>query len=113
MYLNPPFQVLNAVPIIDEGSLPDLKFDVLRSATEVDWLLIETGADVNVQNKWGETALMWASYEGHPEVVELLIERGANINAMDSNGYTALMWALKKGQTEAINLLKEAGARKL
>ena len=72
---------------------------------------IKEGADVNVRNRWGETALLWASYVGHTEVVELLIEKGADINVLDNNGYTALMWASKKGHTEVVKLLKEAGAK--
>ena len=34
--------------------------------------LIDAGADVNAQDKQEYTALMWASQEGHTEIVELL-----------------------------------------
>ena len=54
---------------------------------------------------------MWASYNGHIEVVILLIEKGADINARDSSGYTALKMASIMGHTEIANLLIEAGAR--
>jgi len=39
--------------------------------------LLENGADVNAENKYGLTALMYASYNGHKEVVELLKSYGA------------------------------------
>ena len=39
--------------------------------------LIDEGTDVNAQNKEGYTALIWASNDGHTEIVELLEEAGA------------------------------------
>ena len=38
--------------------------------------LIEKGADVNVVNKYGETALQRASSWGRSDVVKMLIEKG-------------------------------------
>lgn len=34
------------------------------------------GAQVNAKNNNGWTALMWASDEGHADVVQLLLDRG-------------------------------------
>ena len=39
--------------------------------------LIEKGADLNVVNENGATALHWASQEGHSEIVKILKEAGA------------------------------------
>jgi ankyrin repeat protein len=39
--------------------------------------LLEKGADVNAKNKYGGTALMYASYQGHEEIVKLLKSYGA------------------------------------
>jgi len=39
--------------------------------------LLESGADVNAKNKYGWTALILASEEGHKEIVELLKSYGA------------------------------------
>ena len=47
--------------------------------------LIDMGADINQKNKYGNTALMRASYWGNKEVVELLIEKGADVNQKDNN----------------------------
>ena len=42
--------------------------------------LIEAGADVNVQDEYGYTALMNASKKGHLEIVEKLLDAGADVN---------------------------------
>jgi len=45
--------------------------------TDIVKLLIENGADVNVKDKDGMTALMYASEEGYTEIVSLLKNAGA------------------------------------
>src|ERR1035438_5755584 len=51
-------------------------------------------ADVNAaESRKGQTALMWAAAEGHPEVVRVLIDRHADIHAASKNGFTALVFA--------------------
>jgi ankyrin repeat protein len=42
--------------------------------------LIGAGADLNLQNKDGETALMLASKWGHADTAQALIEAGADLN---------------------------------
>ncbi len=39
--------------------------------------LIEAEADINVQNNYGYTALYWADWWGHTEIVEILKNAGA------------------------------------
>ena len=43
--------------------------------------LIDSGIDVNVQDKNGSTALMWASHKGYIEAVKALIEAKAEADA--------------------------------
>ena len=71
---------------------------------------IKDGANVNAKDNDGNTALMWAAYNGHTERVKLLIEHGANINAKDNDGETALMQAAFYGYIEIVKLLLEYGA---
>ncbi len=53
-------------------------------------VLLDHGATVDAKETWhGETALMWAAAEGHPEVMRLLIAHGAEVNARS----TANNWA--------------------
>ena len=56
-------------------------------------MLIEKGADVNVVDEHGITALHLASLLGYSEIVKMLIEAGANVNVVDVDGRTALQRA--------------------
>ena len=74
-------------------------------------LLIDAGAEVNVRDDRGETALMKASQDWETgEVVGFLLEAGAAIDAADDQGRTALMHAIESGALESARVLLEAGA---
>ena len=47
-------------------------------------------------------ALIWASVNGHLEVVKFLVEQGADVTA---NNNRALKWASEKGHLEIVNFL--------
>jgi ankyrin repeat protein len=40
-------------------------------------VLLDKGAEVNVKNKGGWTALMWATIEEHKKIIRLLKKAGA------------------------------------
>ena len=81
-------------------------------------LLIEAGADIDVKDTLGRTALMHASgaveSEHHqstlrtPHMARLLIELGADVNLKDNEGRTALMFA---SNYEIESILEAAGAK--
>jgi ankyrin repeat protein len=54
-----------------------------ENRVEVVKLLIEGGANLNMGDSVGRTALTWASSWNQVEVVKLLIEAGANLNIRD------------------------------
>lgn len=60
-------------------------------------ILLEIGADVNIENKDNETALHIATIIGREEIVELLIKNGCELNRRDKNGKSALDAAIEKG----------------
>ena len=74
-------------------------------------LLLESGADVNIQGSspYGP-ALQAASYAGHQEVVKLLLESGADVNAQGGKFGSALQAASYKGHQGVVKLLLKSGA---
>ena len=74
-------------------------------------LLLEHGADINVQNNGGRTPLHTASWNGALEVVRVLLEHGADVEVKSEYGWTALQEAADEGHDEVVELLREHGAK--
>jgi ankyrin repeat protein len=58
------------------------------NASSVD-VLLEHGANVNIKDDVGLTALHWAVVRGDRNCIRRLLEHGAEINAKDNEGRTA------------------------
>lgn len=63
----------------------------------------ETGVDV--QDKEGYTALMYAASNGYMGVVKYLVAEGADTNAKDSKSLTASEIAKRKGHQDVAKCL--------
>jgi hypothetical protein len=96
-------------------------------------ILLERGANVNIQSKTGETALMFAVKGGflkkvlffpvigpYKDAAKLLIAKGADVNLQETNGKTALMHAAGAlnntgndydSYTEMMEILIDKGAK--
>lgn len=75
--------------------------------------LLEQGADINAQNKNGQTALILASYykyNNSEEILSLLLSSNPTIDLQDNSGRTALSWATGAGKMVAIRHLLSANA---
>ena len=68
--------------------------------------LLKAKANVNAKEENGDTATMWASREGHKEVVQLLLKAKADVNAKNEYGMTAIKWASNNGYMEIVQLLE-------
>jgi hypothetical protein len=88
-----------AIKAAEAGKLPVLK------------VLHEAGADLNLTEQYGQTALHLAAKNNHWPVVSYLLQTGAvNIDAESSAGKTALYIAAEDGHAKLVQLLLEKGA---
>ena len=84
---------------------------ILEAAREPTVLAqLESGVNVNHANASGDTALTYAAFIGHAEVVALLIEKEANVNASGLAGWTALHLAAQRGHEKIVEQLIANGA---
>ena len=58
---------------------------------EIARLLVAAGADVDLQDEGGFTALMLTAVYGLPKIAKLLLDAGARKNLRDNRGSTALI----------------------
>src|SRR4029077_13158649 len=89
-------------------------------------LLLQHGADPNkVDSLEDQTALMWATAEGHLDVVDALLTAGANPNMkarlseltkrstrtdFPSGGFTGVLWAVRHGDEGVVGATRKSGA---
>jgi ankyrin repeat protein len=81
-----------------------------KGRMEIARVLLEHGADVNYQDKFGKSSLHLASRHRSNDLARLLLDHGANLNALDTWGETALHSASSYGKVEVVTLLLEYGA---
>lgn len=67
--------------------------------------LVELGADTEVRDERGRTALHRVAEEGNSGTVQILLDRGANWMAKDGEGNTALQLAKNRGHQSTIQIL--------
>lgn len=80
-----------------------LKKDIIQ-------LLLQAGADINVQDSKGHSLLSCAVSEGDTELAEFLLKEGANPNIVDHAAWTPLVTAIVKDREEIVPLLLKAKA---
>ena len=68
------------------GQAPLLVMAAETGQHEIIAYLLATGADIEIKDKFGGTALFRAAEYGHTETVRMLINAGANVNVRDLEG---------------------------
>ena len=74
-------------------------------------LLVERGAQLDLVDDRGRSALMTAAQRDHAEIATLLIERGADVTRADRQGMTALELAGSEALRQALQAFLEKKAR--
>jgi len=95
--------VINARDLRGQQSV--LHLAAMNGLVEVVKVLISHGASVNSTNKIGQTPLIYAVIEEHPQVIIALLEAGADVNLGNSLhwGWRPLHWA---ALTDNIDILE-------
>ncbi len=89
---------------------PPLIEAVKRQDTGAVNRLLADGADPNVRQSDGATALHWAVHREDTEIVTSLIEAGADVDAVNRLGASALFLAAQGGNATMLRRLLESGA---
>ena len=80
----------------------------IRGFDDVARQLLDLGADVDLQDRAGNTALHFASAWGHISLVQLLIERGCSLAVKNLEGSTASEYAYSHSVKDALETLGRA-----
>jgi ankyrin repeat protein len=69
--------------------------------------LIESNANVNVQDEYGKTPLILATESNSPKIVNIFLLSGADINIKDRNNETALDIAVSNEMAEIQQIIQD------
>lgn len=96
---------------VNQASNNTMKVAPIHSAVAIQnvamvALLLENGANVNIQQTQGVTALHSAAHRGQVPMVKLLLKHGADKTLKMGDGKTPLDFAIAAGHREVVKLLK-------
>jgi ankyrin repeat protein len=95
----------------DNYNYTPLHLAIREESVEIARMLIDAGADLDVQDTWGsKTPLHDAALWRRIEIARMLIDAGASVDVQDNDGWTPLHWAARYGQVEIVKMLIDAGA---
>lgn len=88
--------------------LSPLMIAVTANRAEIVRFMLENGANVNLKNREGKTAL---NFSKSSEISKLLIGHGASVEEKDENGRTSLHEAILNGKVDVVKSILESMAK--
>ncbi len=82
----------------------------VRAPIELIECLVLAGADVNMQDLYGDTSLHMAAERGYDDILKVLVESGAKLDVCNDDDETPLYIATAYGHLCCVRVLVEAGA---
>jgi ankyrin repeat protein len=104
-----PWEKLKLEKNLDSIPMP-FYYAALLGFSIVTKLLLDAGAEVNMQGGHYGNALQAASVGGHEQVVKMLLNAGAEVNAQGGHYGDALQAASAGGHEQVVKTLLSAGA---
>ncbi len=81
-----------------------------KNRTDIVALLINAGANLDIKDNYGDTAVIKAAMHSNTEIAKLLVENNANLDLQDNFGYTAIIYAVQRRNIDIVKALIEKGA---
>lgn len=94
----------------DQSKQPLLVLAARNNMVQAVDILLEYRAKVDLQDSFGNAALLWAADQNNTDILDRLIKAGANVNLQNRQGVTALMRAAEKGSVASVEKLLKSGA---
>ncbi|KAJ5745316.1 ankyrin [Penicillium odoratum] len=107
LFSRPESYVMSNDVALFQGSA--LHMAIKARETELAWMLIEAGIDLDVVGNDSSTALHWALKEELLDVARGLVEAGCELNHVTAEGKTELHIAVEVGSVELVRLLLQKG----
>jgi uncharacterized protein len=99
------------IDMVDDKRKSLLHHAVLGSAMDVIAFLLNQDINVNLIDKYGETALFDCARKGKLNIAKMLIHKFARINIENRQGETVMHLAAGKGDFDMLKLLIESGCQ--
>ena len=101
----------------DANDVTPLALSARLSRREISELLLNSGADANIQSKMnddiqdgGYTPLLWSIMNGGFETLQQMLKKGGDVNRASTEGDSPLIYAARGGFLDIVDLLLESGA---
>ena len=94
---------------IDDAGMTSLMYSCINNNEDILKSLLRAGANINLQDKFGCSALIWSFiHNNNINIIDLLIKNNINMNLQDIYGNTALLWScyIKNNTNISLFLIK-------